>query len=215
MMATSTQVPAVAAEHFEAIYAEAGGDASRIPWVRGRANRALVNWLNVVAPSLIRCGSRVAVVACALGDDARELIQRGYDVVAFDCAESAVAWAKRLDPMNAGAYYVADVFDLPSRWRHRFDLVVEVDTLETMSRARRQAAVKCLADLLGRRGHLLVIGRAASEPMDDGDGPPYAMTEQEILEDARAAGLAVSGGVSVFEDDDEPGMKRLRVVLTR
>lgn len=215
-MATQTQAPPQTAEDFEAIYTEADGNASLIPWVDGQPSTALVNWLNVVAPSLVRCGARVAVVACALGDDARELIRRGYDVVAFDCSETAVDWAKRLDPMNASAYHVADLMDLPSRWNHRFDLVVEIDTLESMVPEQRREAMQPLADMLGRHGRLLVICRAADEPADEADGPPWPLTKQELLESAEAAGLKADEPVSVFEDDEQtPPVLRMRALFSR
>ena len=71
---------------FDSFYdvASQKNDATAVPWVHDHPNRAMVNWLNAVAPSLVRCGARVAVVACALGDDAAELVRRGYDVTAFD-----------------------------------------------------------------------------------------------------------------------------------
>ena len=65
------QIRPGAAPDFEAIYATAGGDASRIPWSDGIPNPALVTWLDTVGPSLVRCGARVAVVGCGLGEDAR------------------------------------------------------------------------------------------------------------------------------------------------
>ena len=59
-MTTTTQPLATSTDYFESIYADAEGDASRIPWEDGHASEALIHWLNTVAPSMVRCGSRVA-----------------------------------------------------------------------------------------------------------------------------------------------------------
>ena len=148
---------------FDAMYREAHGDASQIPWCDGRANPALVAWLNHVAPQLVRCGSRVAVVGCGLGDDARAIAARGYDVTAFDCSETAIEWARHIDPENADMYQVADLFDFPPRWRHRFDLVVEIYTFQSLPPSMWAEAMGAMSELMGPHGHLLVIARGTHE----------------------------------------------------
>ena len=104
-MTTTTEPLATTVDYFESVYAEAAGDASRIPWASRQPSQALVNWLNAVAPGLIRCGARVAIAGCGLGADAREVIRRGYEVTAFDCSQTAVGWARQLDPDHADAHY--------------------------------------------------------------------------------------------------------------
>lgn len=200
-------------QDFEAIYAEARGDVSRIPWADCRPHPALVSWLNVVAPSLVRCGGRVAVIGCGLGDDARELMRRGYDVIAFDCSPTAVRWARQLDPAHESSYVEADLFDMPPRWRHRFDLVVEVNTLQSLPIEQRGEAMKCAAELVTRHGHLLVICRGCETPASAGDGPPWPLTKHELLELASAAGLRPEGQIAAFEDDETPPVLRLRGVF--
>ena len=108
----STTTASIDAAFFEAIYGEAAGDTTRVPWAHGQPHPALVTWLNAVAPSLIRCGSRVAVVGCGLGDDAVELTHRGYDVTAFDVSPTAIEWARRRHPEIARDLHVADLFDI-------------------------------------------------------------------------------------------------------
>lgn len=213
MMTTTTMEMSV--DHFESIYAEADGNPSRVPWADERPSPSLVNWLNAVAPSLIRCGARVAVVGCGLGDDARELIKRGYDVMAFDWSETAVNWAKRLDPMNASAYHIADLFDLPSRWHHRFDLVVEVNTLQSLLPEQREGALVPLANMLSKHGHLLVICRESDSTADPSDGPPWPLTQDELQGEAEAAGLKLFEPMSIFDDDETPPVTRMRAVFCR
>lgn len=202
-------------EYFEARYADAAGDPTMLPWIDRRANPALVTWLNVVAPSMLRCGARVCVVGCGLGDDARELMRRGYDVIAFDCSPTAVRWAQSLDPMNKTAYVESDLFDLPARWRHRFDLVVEINTLQSLPPDRRVEAMQSLADLISRRGHLLLICREAASPTAYEDGPPWEMTHGELLDIASRAGLTPSEEISCFEDDETPPVRRMRALFQR
>jgi len=205
----------LAPEHFEQIYQDAHGQADRVPWSRGRPSPALVNWLNAVAPTIVRCGARVAVVGCGLGDDARELMRRGYEVTAFDCAPSAVTWARRLDPENADRYVVADLFALPARWNHRFDLVVEINTIQAISPGEREKTLGSIASLIAPRGHLLVIARHAHEPVDIESGPPWPLMTEDLLHGAELAGLVATGSVTVFLDEETPPVRRLRALFHR
>lgn len=198
---------------FESIYCEASGDASRIPWSDGHANPALVAWLDVVAPSVVRCGARIAVVGCGLGEDARELIHRGYDVTAFDISSTAVDWARKLDPANSACYVHADLFDPPARWRHRFDLVVEIYTIQALPPATRGGTMTALGGLVSLHGHLLAICRGAETPVGDDDGPPWALTRGELLDLASAAGFGPDGDVDEFTD--EAGIARIRGLFGR
>jgi len=214
-MAASTLTLQTNQQYFETIYQEAQGDASRIPWSDGRAQPALVNWLNAVAPSIIRCGARVMVVGCGLSEDAKELVKRGYDVTAFDCSRTAVNWAKQLDPDNARCYCVADLFNLPVKWKHRFDLVVEINTIQSLTPDMHLAAMQAIAQLVSPHGHLLVICRGANEPAGIEDGPPWALTPTQLMEFAETAGLAATEPVSSFTDDENPPVRRMRALFKR
>ena len=202
-------------DFFEAIYAESAGDPSRIPWEDGHASPALVNWLNAVAASRLRCGARIVTVGCGLGHDARELMRRGYDVTAFDCSATAISWAKQLDPMNASVYQQVDLFDMPARWRHRFDLVVEINTLQSIVPDRRGEAMRNISELLSPHGRLLVVCRGADEPVPYDAGPPWALTEVELLDYATAAGLGPDGVIASFMDDEDPPVRRMRAEMVR
>ena len=215
MVASGTLSVQASVEYFESIYQEAQGDASRISWADGRPNPALVTWLNAVAPSIIRSGARVACVGCGLGDDARELMRRGYDVTAFDCAKTAVDWAKQIDPDNARCYVQADLFEPPAKWRHRFDLVVEIYTIQSLTPDMHSAAMRSIAALLSPHGHLLVICRGTDEQVGADDGPPWALTQDELLEGAAQAGLRPVEPVAVFMDDEDPPVRRMRALLKR
>lgn len=199
---------------FDAMYEAAAGDPSRIPWADERPNPALVNWLNAVAPSLVRCGGRVAIVGCGLGHDAREVMRRGYDVVAFDISPTAIAWAQRLDPEHAESYVAADLFNSPSRWRHRFDLVVDVYTVQSLPPSQHTGAIAELGHLVARHGHLLMIARAIDEHAPDAEGPPWPLRESAVRSATTDAGLAVDR-IDVFPDDESPPKLRLRGLFRR
>ena len=214
-MTTSTASPVTTVDYFESIYAEAAGDVARIPWAGHRPNPALVNWLNAVAPSLIRCGARVAVVGCGLGDDAREVMCRGYEVTGFDCSATAIRWAKSLDPAHSEDYVQADLFDPPSRWVHRFDLVVEVNNIHALTPDLHHRAIAALSNLLTPHGHLLIVCRGGREPDGMIDGPPWPLSEDELLEATMLAGLVPDGPVCSFTDDEDPPVPRIRAVFKR
>lgn len=203
------------AAHFEAIYREAQGDASRIQWADGRPSPALVNWLNAVAPSIIRCGARVACVGCGLGDDARELMKRGYDVTAFDCSKTAVAWAKKIDQENARCYFSADLFQPPPRWKHRFDLVVEINTIQALTPDLHGPALESISQLMSPHGYLLVICRCREDESVNDDASRWPLTKAELLEHAAAAGLHPVEPLAVFTDDEEPPVCRMRGLFKR
>lgn len=218
MSATSTVIPAreTSAEYFESLYAEARGDPSRVRWADQRPNPALVTWLNAVAPSLVRCGARACVVGCGLGDDAQELIKRGYDVTAFDCARTAVDWAKKRDPENGRCYVQADLFNLPAKWRHRFDLVIEIYTVQSLPPERHEQAMKAIAEILSPHGHMLLIARAAAEDVPaSNDEPPWPLTEEQLRHLSGAAGLKIVEPVSIFEDEEDPPALRMRAMMVR
>jgi formyltetrahydrofolate-dependent phosphoribosylglycinamide formyltransferase len=74
---------------FETLYAEAGADATRIPWADLAPNPDLVAW--TARPGALAGARTAVVVGCGLGHDAEHLARHGLDVTAFDIAPSAVA----------------------------------------------------------------------------------------------------------------------------
>jgi len=213
---TATIPTAEQLARFDAVYREAAeaSDPTRIPWDDDAPNPHLVQWLDREAPAVLRCGSRVAVIGCGRGHDARELMRRGYEVTAFDISPTAVAWAKRLDPENGANYIEANVLEPPARWIHRFDLVVEINTVQSLPPECRPAMVDAIAKLVGMRGHLMVICRATDTPVTVDDGPPWALTESELTALAAAADLHADR-IDRIVDGESPPKARLRALFSR
>lgn len=212
---TAGGTTSLAAPDFETIYAEANGDIGAIPWADGRPCQALINWLNVLGPATIRPGARVAVVGCGLGDDAAALASRGYDVVAFDASATAIQWAKRRFPQIRDAFIQADLFNLPSRLRHRFDFIAEAYTLQAIEPPRREEAANAITSLATPHGVILAVATARSpdQPLDEVAGPPWPLTAAEMQDLFARAGWFPSGSVAEFDDDENPPVRRLRAAF--
>lgn len=199
-----------AARH-DAMYRSAAGDLARLPWPAGRVGAALVSWLNAEAPGRIRPGSRAVVVGCGLGDDVIELLNRGYDAIGFDISPAAVDWARSRFPAQASAFCVCDLHAPPTRFRHRFDLVVECGTLETIEPAARERATEALVSLLSPRGTMTVVARGR-----DGNASGES---SDVISCVELAGLMESAGLKPIRplDDftDGDGVRRIRGVFER
>jgi SAM-dependent methyltransferase len=148
---------------FEEIYAAAGDDLTAVPWAGLRPRPALVEWLDS-RPD--RPGATALVVACGFGDDAEELARRGYVVRAFDVAPTAVAHCHRRFPGSPVDYRVADLFSLPADWAGGHDLVVEIQTVQSLPRDVRGETIAAIAATVGPGGELFVraSGRDDDEP---------------------------------------------------
>jgi SAM-dependent methyltransferase len=223
----SGQVPAEAltnscrmAEHtdfFDAIYRCAEDDATRVPWADLRPHPLLVQWLNRDSCGIVRPGCRAAVVGCGLGDDVAELCHRGYDVLGFDCSPTAIKWAQRRHPGIAERFVVADACDLPCRLQARFDLVVEIYTLQSVRPAVRACVAEGIGRLISPRGVAVVIARSReqAETNDDRDGPPWPLTLAEIDAMMLRAGLSSHGQARTGLVTGESGPPRLCATYMR
>jgi SAM-dependent methyltransferase len=195
---------------FEELYTQAQGNEQAIHWADMEVNPNLVGWLD--RRNIHGTGRRALVVGCGLGDDAEELARRGFEVVAFDIAPTAIAWCRQRFPQSPVAYVVADVFDPPSAWQGGFDFVLEAYTLQVLPSDVRSKAIASIAGLLTKEGTLLVIcrGRSAEEPQ--GNLPwPSTMEELNLF---KSAGLW-QGHFEDYFDQEEPPVRRFRVEYQR
>jgi 2-polyprenyl-3-methyl-5-hydroxy-6-metoxy-1,4-benzoquinol methylase len=73
---------------FERLYTQAQGNEQAFYMAQMVSNPNLVQWLD--CRKVQGKGQRALVIGCGLGDDAEELAHRGFEVVAFDIAPTAI-----------------------------------------------------------------------------------------------------------------------------
>ncbi|MFP4635821.1 MAG: class I SAM-dependent methyltransferase, partial [Nitriliruptoraceae bacterium] len=174
---------------FEPVYAAARGGLERIPWAADGPHPFLVDWLE--APVATPPGSRAAVVGCGLGDDAAELVRRGWTVTAFDVAPSAVRSARRRHRGTSVDWRVDDVLAPSEALISAFDLVVEIHTVTFLPGVVRDRAMDRIGRLTAEGGVLLVVTLLATvaEVARGWTGPPWPQAPSELAT-YRASGLS-------------------------
>jgi SAM-dependent methyltransferase len=162
-------------EWFEALYDEAGQGKAIVPWDSPDPNSFLVEW----TAGRDGAGRRAVVVGAGLGRDAEHLAHLGYRTTGFDLSASAVRAAGERHAGSSVSYEVANLLDLPHRYREAFDLVVESYTVQSLPDPPRAEAIAAVRTLVAPGGTLLVIAMAR-EPDEEVFGPPFPLTRAEI-----------------------------------
>ncbi len=162
---------------FEGVYELAGDDPAGVPWADTEPRAPLMRWL--AEQSKDRLQGRAIDVACGLGDNAEALGAAGFETVAFDFSEKAIAWAIERFPDSNVKYHVADLLDMPDDWSGAFDLVHETYTVQALQGEMRRNAIGAIAKLVAPGGRLLVITRARDEG-EIADGPPWPLDRGEL-----------------------------------
>ena len=193
---------------FEALYREAADGTTVVPWADRIPNPHLVDWLETHP---VHAG-RALDVGTGLGDNAEELARRGFEVVAFDVAPTAINEARARFPHSPVIYCVANLLAPPAAWRQAFDLVAETYTLQVLPPAARRDAIASLRTLVAPGGTLLVIARGREPDAPEGS-MPWPLTRAEIEAIATAElGLAEFDD---FLDAEDPPVRRLRTTFRR
>jgi pimeloyl-ACP methyl ester carboxylesterase/SAM-dependent methyltransferase len=179
---------------FNEIYSAAAAGEVAMPWDRTQPYPLLVEW----AENRSGAGRRGVVVGCGLGADAEFLAGKGFRMVAFDIAETAVRVARERHPESTVDYRVADLLDPPDEFIDGFDLVVEIFTVQALPDPPRPQAIANVGRLVAPGGTLLVIEftTVRSEPASGANstdqpeaGPPWPLSRAEI-DSFAGAGLA-------------------------
>lgn len=127
-----------------------------MPWSRATPHPLLVDWAQ--RAHLRGAGRTAVVVGCPLGADAEFVTGLGFTTIAFDVSATAITLVCERHPDTRMTYVSADLLDTPPEWRHAFDLVVEIITLQALPPDLHTRAAAAVRDLVGSDGTLLVIG---------------------------------------------------------
>lgn len=163
---------------FDEVYKAAGDEPLRVPWVKARPNRMLLEWL--YDNKVDGLGQRALVIGCGLGDDAELLSAAGFAVTAFDISETAIAWCEKRHKYSTVEYLAADLFKLPASFAGDFDFVFEASTLQALPRKLLKPAMEAIADILHRDSLLMVVafGRQKGDRLPE--EPPWPLLKSEL-----------------------------------
>jgi SAM-dependent methyltransferase len=169
---------------FEEMYSAVGDDLAALPWASLKPFPLLVEWLDGEGAGV---SGTALVVGTGLGDDAEELARRGFAVTAFDLSPTAIERARERYPESSVDYRVADLLDLPAEWSGRFDLVVEIRTLQSLPIELRAQAAAAIAGTVAPGG-LLWLFALGRDTHQSGETRPWPVTTEELAV-LEAAGL--------------------------
>lgn len=196
---------------FEELYEIANSSGVEvIPWADLEPNPNLVHWLD--RERFEGAGRRALVVGCGLGDDAEELVRRGFKVTAFDVSQSAIAMATARFAASEVEYRVADVLRSPATWAGEFDFVLEAYTLQVLPCEVRKVAAAGIASFVAPGGYLLLITRAREEA-ESLDEMPWPLSRAE-LSPIEGFGLELVE-LEDYLDDERPAVRRFRATYRR
>lgn len=153
------------------------------PWDKGSAAPPLLEWLDA-NPGAIE--GRVLVPGCGLGHDNRALAGKtgAREIVGIDVSGEALERARGFETVGAESYELADLFDLPPRFRGAFDWIWEHTCFCAIDPDRRDDYVEATWSALAPGGFLLAVFYL--DPYDEehppGGGPPHGCREEELME---------------------------------
>jgi SAM-dependent methyltransferase len=190
---------------FEALYAEAENDNEKIPWADLEPNKFFVRFAEKT--NLQGNNRNALVVGCGLGDDAKYLQNLGFKVTAFDISETAINWAKRLNPdIN---FQVADLFASPKDWNQAFDFVLEVYTIQPLPIEIRPKVIDEIAKFVKKDGKIVVVTRGR----EDDEIPlelPWALSKKDLSQFEKN-GLKQTYFEEMIDEDHGDFMRRFVV----
>ena len=128
---------------------------------------------------------------------------------AFDFSPTAIELCHRRFPGSEVSYSVADLLSLPRSWSRAFEVVVEVNTVQSLPPETHQAGIFAIAETVADGGALFLrcTGRSADEPADH---RPWPLTREEL------AGFAAAGLVETsFRESRTPAGSRQFVATYR
>jgi hypothetical protein len=193
---------------FDKLYVAAVHGQVTMPWGREHPHPLLVEWAQ--RARLTGTGRSAVVVGCALGADAGYVAGLGFDTVGFDVSPTAVDLARQRHPTPPSHTCARTCSTPPAAWRHAFDLVVEIITLQALPPDLHAQAGSAVRDFVAPDGTLLVIGAVPDDAVATG---PWPLTRAEI--EALATGGLQAISIEIRETPDAPIDLRWRAEFRR
>ena len=187
---------------FEQLYSSARRGEVPMPWDRSTPNKLLEQWTD----GRDGTGRRALVIGCGLGADAEHLARLGYQVDAFDIAESAIETARARYADSSVRYRVADLLDPPADLLNVFDLVVDIFTVQALPTSVRKTAVTNVGRFVGPNGILIAVGIGQDEEDIPLIGPPWPLSRADI--DSFATNELIQVRTADHRDAEDPGWFR-------
>lgn len=192
---------------FEALYREAEGGETVVPWVDRTPNPHLIDFAK--AHPLEGAGKRALVIGSGLGDDAEQFAAWGFKTTAFDISQTAIEVCRKRFPNSSVEYTSADLLTPPAAWLRHFDFVFEAYTFQVLPPELRHVAMEKTAQFLRPGGMLLVVARGREET-DPAGKMPWPLTRAELAVFSQL-GLAEESFEDYFDSEDPP-VRRFRAI---
>jgi SAM-dependent methyltransferase len=154
---------------------EARYQTGDMPWEKGEPSPGLVDFL-AAHPDLPR--GAVAVPGCGTGHDARVWARAGFETWGFDLAPSAIRLSReKTAAAGLAASFVQTDF-LAAEPPMQFDWLFEHTLFCAIDPPRRDDYVRAAPRWLKPGGQLLAVHYM----IRDEQGPPFGVTQQELME---------------------------------
>lgn len=189
---------------FDQLYREQEEGKPVVPWADCGTNPNL--------PQLDGAGKSALIVGCGFGDNAEQFASWGFETTAFDVSPAAVRACKKRFPETRAVYRTANLLHPPQEWTGKFDLVVEIYTLQVLPRELRPQAIRGLAGFAKKGGSVLLIARGREESDPEGQ-MPWPLTRRDLDEFARLR-LQEESFEDYF-DRESPPVRRFRAVYRK
>lgn len=183
---------------FEALYAESGGDNTKVPWADLEPNKYFTRWAE--ENGLKGDGRKALVVGCGLGDDARMLHDLGFKVTAFDISPTAIEWARKLHKDTDIQFETMDLFEPFRGWLGAFEYVLEIYTIQPLPLEMRPRVIDSIAAFVAPGGKLVVVTRAREDD-EEPELLPWPLSRKDLSQ-FRENGLKEISFTEVPDDDD-------------